>query len=106
MKRYFGSNGDMREIYHKDPHDNKIHIQVVQDVGRYIKANQEQFNITEKGTTWKGDFHKVASIPLVVLEQWTKELGDNPLKKEYEGWLAAKLNSNEFYRLRTRAGAI
>lgn len=106
MKRLLSSHDDVKEIYHKDPHDDKIHIQIVQDVAGYIKANQDQFNVTDKHTTWKGDFHKVASIPEVVLAKWQKELGDNPLKKENESWLIAKLNSREFYRLRTRAGAL
>lgn len=106
MRRVIDQFLDLREVYHKNAHDDKFHIEIVQDVSGYIKANQDQFNVTEKGTTWKGDFHKVASIPVAVLNEWAKELGDWPLKKEYEGWLTAKLNSNEFYKLRTRAGYI
>jgi len=107
MKRILSSDGDVTEIYHKDAHDEgKFHIQLVQDVQQYIRANKEQFNVTEKGTSWKGDMHKVASIPESVLADWWNELGANPLAKENRGWLIAKLNSNEFRALRTRAGQI
>ena len=106
MKRLLDNFTDIKEVYHKDAHDNRFHLEIVQDVSKYIKANQEQFNITEKGTSWKGDLHKVASIPEVVAAQWWKELGSNPFSKENKAWLAAKLNSREFYQLRTRAGTI
>ena len=106
MGTLLDSDGDVHEVYHKDSHTGQFHIEVVQDVGRYLKANADEFNITEKGTSWKGDLHKVASIPEVVAAQWWKELGSNPFSKENRGWLAAKLNSREFYRLRTRAGAV
>ncbi|MBL4891464.1 MAG: hypothetical protein JKX91_06515 [Rhizobiaceae bacterium] len=106
MSKLIESDGDVHEIYHKDNHTGQFHIEIVQDVAAYLRANKEEFNVTEKRTTWKGDFHKVASIPEVVVAQWWKELGSNPFSKENKPWLVAKLNSNEFYRLRTRAGTI
>ena len=102
MGRLLSSDGDVTEIFHKE--DGKIHIEMIQDVDKYLKSNAEQFNITEKGTTWKGDMHKVATVPEVVLAQWWKELGSNPLSKENRPWLMARLNSREFYKMRTRAG--
>lgn len=105
MGRLLESDGDVTEIYHKD-HDGKVHIELVQDVAQYLRMNANQFNTTEKGTTWKGDMHKVASIPEVVLAQWWQELGSNPLDKENRNWLIGKLNSREFYKMRTRAGQI
>tara|TARA_Y100000310_G_scaffold345726_1_gene468880 strand:- start:2884 stop:3207 length:324 start_codon:yes stop_codon:yes gene_type:complete len=98
--------GDMQEIYHRDPHSSGFHIQVVQDVAGYLRRNQQEYNETEKGSNWGGEMHKVASIPLVVIEQWWKELGSNPMSKENRGWLTAKLNNRDFYKLRTRAGTI
>jgi len=106
MKEIIDASTDAYEIYHKDPHDDKFHIQVVQNVAPYLKANREQYNATEKGTNWGGSMHKVASIPEVVLADWWKELGSNPLSKENRKWLISKLNNRDFYRLRTRAGRI
>ena len=106
MGKLLESDGDVHEIYHKDNHTGQFHVEIVQDVGKYLKANADEFNTTEKGTTWKGDMHKVASIPEVVVAQWWKELGGNPFSKENRGWLTARLNSREYYKLRTRAGSI
>ena len=108
MKRYSEIDGDLQEIYHKDAHDDKFHVQLVQDVSQYLKVNDAQRNDTERGTRWgnQSAFHKVASIPEVVIAQWWKELGSNPLSKENRGWLIAKLNSNEYKKLRTREGRL
>jgi len=106
MGKLLDSDGDVKEVYHRDAHDGQVHIQLVQDVSQYLRANKDEFNVTEKGTSWKGNMHKVASIPEVVLAQWWKELGSNPLSKENRKWFIAKLNSNEFRGLRTRAGTI
>lgn len=104
MKKLFEDRGDVQEIYHRDAHDGQSHIEVVQDVKPYLDANKREIAETRRGTPFEQTFTKVASIPMVVLEQWTKELGDNPLKKEHKNWFTAKLNSNEFRDLRTRAG--
>ena len=106
MGKLISNDGDVAEIYHKDNHTGQFHIQLVQDVSQYIRMNQHEFNVTEKGTSWKGGMHKVASIPEVVLAQWWKELGSNPLAKENRRWLTAKLNSRDYYKLRTREGTI
>ncbi len=108
MKAITERDGDVTEIYHKDPHDDKFHVQIVQDVSQYLRVNQHERHQTERGTPYsnKSAFHKVASIPEVVIAQWWKELGSNPLAKENRRWLVAKLNSNEFKKLRTREGQI
>jgi len=106
MKKLLDSDGDVKEIYHHDPHDGKFHVEIVQDVSQHLKANAHEYNTTEKGTKWKGNFHKVASIPEVVLAQWQKELGSNPLSKQNRKWLIGKLNSRDYFKLRTRAGTI
>lgn len=104
MKRLLDVGGGVTEIYHKDAHDNKFHIQKVQDVTPYLAQNAVERSNQTSG--WKADMHKVASIPLVLVEQWWKELGSNPLDKKNRGWLIAKLNSSEFQALRTKDGVI
>lgn len=108
MKKITEIDGDVREIYHKDAHDDKFHVEIVQDVSQYLRVNKEERNQTERGTPYgnKSAFHKVASIPEVVIAQWWKELGSNPLSSENRGWLIAKLNSNEYNKLRTREGVL
>jgi hypothetical protein len=82
----------------------KLHVNQVQDVEPLLDANQRE--IASATTNFKGDLHKVASIPLIIIEQWYKELGDNPLDKRNRKWLIAKLNSNEFIKLRTKHGRV
>lgn len=106
MKRLVDINGDTMEIFHKSPGDDKFHIEVVQDVAQYLRANRESQGNHRRRSSWGKGMHKVASIPQVVIEQWWRELGDNPLAKHNRKWLAAKLNSNEFSGLRTRVGRI
>lgn len=102
MKIISERDGDVTEIYHKDPHDDKFHLQIVQDVSQYLRVNKNER--TESGTTFgnKSAFHKVASIPEVVISQWWKELGSNPLSKENRKWLIAKINSSEYSNLKTK----
>jgi len=38
------------------------------------------------------------------MTQWWKELGDDPGATRNRKWLAAKLNSTEFLKLRTKTG--
>lgn len=102
MKAITETDGDVTEIYHKDPHDDKFHVQIVQDVSQYLRMNKQDKDNSGTAFGSKSAFHKVASIPEVVVAQWWKELGSNPLSKENRKWLIAKLNSNEFERLKTK----
>ena len=75
-----------------------------------MDANSIDRNAASTG--WKQDFHKVASIPPLVVEMWYNELkaagyaNPNPMAKENNVWLMAKLNSNDFLKLRTKEGNI
>ena len=106
MKKLVEQRGDVSEIYHKDPGENKFHIQIVQDVSQYLRSNREDQGNFRRGSKWGEGMHRVASIPEVVIAEWWKELGSNPLSKQNRKWLIAKLNSNEFSGLRTRTGRL
>lgn len=98
------------ETFKKDPTSNKIEVNQSQDVSQLFKHNRAQSNVA--GDTWQGEFHKVASVPLVIVEMWGQEMraagyaNPNPLAKEHEKWLIGKLNSPDFQRLRTKMGNI
>ena len=106
MSKPLSQDGDVSEVHHYSQSDDQTIIQTGQDVAPDLDRNAEERNQKGGGENWKRDFHKVASIPLVVIEQWTKELGDNPLAKHNRKWFIAKLNSNEFLKLRTKEGRI
>ncbi len=92
-------------------HDgNEIKIQKYQDVTPFLKSNKKDRDI--RNGSWKGDFHKVASIPPIVIEQWVTELKAKgapdtwPLSRSNHSFLMAKLNDPEYAYLRTKEGRI
>ena len=98
------------ETFYQDPMTGIIKVNKSQDTQKVTDNNK--IDRTGSRTGWKEDFHKVASIPLVVIDIWREELklmGDrdpNPLAKSNEKWFIAKLNSNDFLKLRTKEGVI
>ncbi len=87
----------------------KIIVQRTQDTQPLLDLNKQE-RANESGN-FKGDLHKVASIPLIVVEQWVTELKQagrdpRPFCKENRKWLIAKLNSPEFSALRTKSGNV
>ena len=87
-----------------------IKVNQHQDLQPFIDANQSQRNNCGRG--WKEEFHKVASIPPLIIEMWNNELkslghkNSNCLSKEHSKWFIAKLNSSDFLKLRTKEGQI
>lgn len=85
-------------------------IQKTQNTDAIIKANQQEMNYHTNG--WRGDMHKVASIPLIIVEQWREELkakgnhNPDPLHTDNRSFLIAKINSSEWSSLRTKQGRI
>ena len=81
-----------------------------QDTRAIFNANQAELNGQTSG--WKGDMHKVASIPLIIIDQWREEMkakgyhNCDPLHNENRTFLIAKINSAEWAGLRTKQGQI
>lgn len=99
----------IQTLYDKDEHTGKTIIKRVQDVEGVLDCNQRERNSNNQ--SWKGDLHKVASIPLVIWEQWIIELKrqgrtPNPSHPSNRKWLVAKLNSGDYGKLRTKDGTI
>ena len=102
--RLLDCQGGVLRTFHFDEIEKKSTILVQQDISGYLRQNTREYN--DSSDSWKGGFHKVASIPTVVVEAWWKELGSDPFSQENRPWLTARLNSRDFYRLRTKAGSI
>jgi hypothetical protein len=98
------------ETFVKDAVTGEIKVNHSQDVDPVFINNARDRNAAS--SDWKGDFHKVASVPLIVVQMWREELkasgaaNVNPLAKENKSWLIAKLNSRDFLKLRTKDGHI
>ena len=98
------------ETYSKDKMSGHITIQKTQDVDPFFAYNKTQFDNATRG--FKGDMHKMASIPPIVLEIWREELkakgndDPNPLSANNRKFLLSKLNSPDWNKLRTKQGVI
>jgi hypothetical protein len=103
--RFTGIN----ETYIKDEMTGKIAIKKQQHVEPIL--DQNKIEAIDNGS-WKGDMHKVATIPLIVIDMWREELkamgceDTNPLSAQNRKFFYAKLNSPEWNKLRTKEGRI
>ena len=59
-----------------------------------------------QGTTRGHDFRFVGSVPLSLVQQWATESGTLPFSPEFNAYVATKLNSNEYQKLRVWEGRI
>lgn len=97
----------IREDIGKDD-SGKVVIKRTADVQNRFDANTREKLNAKSG--WKEDFHKVASIPWIVVQQWREELikkgapDPNPLAKINRPFLTAKLNNRDNSKLRTKDG--
>ena len=98
------------ETFSKDSQTGKIHIHKEQDVNPFLEANKREMD--SQTTGFKGDMHKMASIPPIVLEMWREDMkkkgynNPNPLAVENRKYLLARLNSPDWNFLRTKQGVI
>lgn len=56
----------IRRQFRYDNTDETFVVQTTQDVEPTIELTKAFYNATDERAPWKGDLHKVASIPLVV----------------------------------------
>jgi len=104
----YNEHTGITEHFHKE--GNKITIHKTADISKELQANQ--MDKVEGRQGWKDAFHKVASIPLIVVEMWREELkkkgadDSNPLSARNRPFLIAKLNNRDLSKLRTKEGRI
>ncbi len=79
-------------LYHEDPVDGSVTIETFSDVDCVIEQTKANYNnVRGRKSPWKGDFHHVASIPIVVAMQLEKD-GIMADPKAYARWLNAREN--------------
>jgi len=98
------------ERFNQDKMTGDIQIITTQDVDPFFDYNKRQLDNATRG--FKGDMHKMASIPPVVIEIWREEMKQagyddtNPLSAKNRKFLLSKLNSPDWNKLRTKQGVI
>ena len=85
--------------------DDTITTSRVQDVEPYLDANKRAYNAATKGFESE-TFNQVASIPMILIEQWLREEGLDIFNPDHAGRLRRKLNDPDYLYLRTKPGRI
>lgn len=103
-KRILDVNGDIIETMHYDEMTGETVIQKSQDMKGYLDQNQKERENQVSG--WKGDLHKIATVPLTLVEEWCKKHQCNILQKENRHLLMLELNDRNHSKLRTKEGRV
>lgn len=91
----------IRRLFHWDPVDRKAHIETIHDVEDILEGNKERYNGVDERAGWKGEMHRVASIPMpLFFELKKKGIVDDP--KALRQWL----NDSDNRLFRTRPGRV
>jgi hypothetical protein len=87
----------------EDTADGGLVIHRQQDVTDILEENKRLFNYNS-GYNKSGSMKRAASIPMIIVEKWQRELGVNAM--DPNDWPAVKklLNSSEWRYLRTAEG--
>jgi hypothetical protein len=108
--RFLDSYNGITEHFKTDKMTGDVQIITTQDVDPFFEYNKAQFDNATRN--FKGDMHKMASIPTVVIEIWREEMkkagydDTNPLSAKNRKFLLSKLNSPDWNKLRTKQGII
>ena len=87
---------------HYDDATGDMGLETQQDVGLVIEGTKEAFNQTDERAPWKGDVHKVASIPMVIYHELAKISNNFKDQRVVRKWLNDRDNSV----FRTRPGRV
>lgn len=106
MKRALDTEDGVSSTFHYDPDGDRSTVETVQDV-EPILENNKRLQTLNDGYTADRSMRRIASIPLVVVQQWMQEDGVNWLalpKDEKAIYLRRKLNDPQWRYLRTSEG--
>lgn len=84
------------EQYWHNPLEGTVTIRKLQDVQKVIDNNKEEFNSFNKGYSDSRGTHKIATIPMVVIDKWRAEDGFDWFKatsNERKRWLEKPENA-------------
>ncbi len=101
-KRLVSENTEIgQKQYWHDHDDGSVTIETVQKVDNVAEANKEVYNQVDAKANWKGDMHRVASIPMAIFYDLQRKgiLNDPAAMKKW-------LNNPDNRVFRTRPGQV
>ena len=104
MKRQldYDSATGITQWFHYDEITGDIGLQTQQDVTAVIEGTKGAFNPVDERASWKGDVHKVASIPMVIYNELAKISNNFKDQPAIRKWL----NNPDNRVFRTRPGRV
>ena len=91
----------VKKMWHYDGDTDKAVIATIVDATDVVEENKAQFNQIDEKAGWKGDMHKVASIPMALFYDLKKQ-GIIDDQARLKAWLNDP--DNRFFR--TRPGRV
>ena len=71
MSKLIFDDGIRKQVAHADGEGGLV-VETIQDVTSIVEANKAEYNALDYGARW-GDFTKVASIPMTVVDDLNKK---------------------------------
>jgi len=91
----------VKKLWHYNSDTDQAVIETIVDATDVVEENKAQFNQMDEHSTWKGDMHRVASIPIsLYYDLKAKGIADDPARMK--AWLNDP--DNRFFR--TRPGRV
>jgi len=103
------SEDPIKTEFKYDHAEDKVILKCTQDVEPLLKLNKQEFNNDSMygGVETKDkSMRKVASIPLIIIERWKRELGIDIMNKHDMPKIKKLLNDPEWRFLRTHESVI
>jgi hypothetical protein len=88
--------------FHFDEITGDIGLETKQDVTAVIEGTKGAFNPVDERAPWKGDVHKVASIPMSIYNELMKITNNGKDQKAFNKWM----NDPDNRVFRTRPGRV
>jgi|TARA_R110000744_G_scaffold5856_3_gene20647 GTP-sensing pleiotropic transcriptional regulator CodY len=91
--------------FHYDHSTDDVILESMQDIAPLLELNKKELNNDSMyGPTLNNGMRKVASIPLVIIEKWKRELGIDIYNKNDWPKIKQLLNDSDNRFLRTHEG--
>ena len=91
----------VKKMWHYDADKDEAIIETIIDASDVVEDNKAEFNYFDERASWKGDLHKVASIPMSLYYD-LKAKGITEDQARFKAWLNDP--DNRFFR--TRPGRV
>lgn len=94
-------NDPIKTQFKYDEAEDKVLLTNSQDIEPLLNLNKKEFNGDAQFGSPGKDMRKVASIPLIIIEKWKRELGVDVMNKDHMPKVKKLLNDPEWRYLRT-----